>query len=452
MNMMKFFAVALLVMTVSVSVPTGYAGEVIPDQKLNEALRTTHITGTTDKEPFSYQKNEKMVFKFTVHPGEGLDLKDCFIRYSRVGDDGQSYTKTAPATEVLTVETSLDRAGFVGIMMHLVDAKGDYYFYHPNLNSKSGRKSIGYFAGAAVEAQALTDCGEPADFDEFWRKQRARLDAVPFKGLVELKKVDTINNVDVYTVKVPCAGPRPATAYMGIPVGAKDKSLPAELRFSGYGPSIHRRNSIAWPQDKICLLINAHGQELEKDDAYYKEFFQSIRSNGHQYAFDPEQNKDPETAFFNGMALRIMRLLDYVKTRPEWNGKDIAAHGGSQGGLQTMWAAALDEQVNEAYPSITWCCDIAGHTKKGRWNARGRMKYTPALDYYDPVFMAKRIRKAKVVITSAGMADYISPPSGVAISYNNLATPNKKIVWVQGADHSFYPPKVDYIVWENKVK
>ena len=147
------------------------------------------------------------------------------------------------------------------------------------------------------------------------------------------------------------------------------------------------------------------------------------------------------------MVLRILRAMEYLKSRPEWNGKTLIAAGGSQGGLQTMWAAALDPDVTLAAPSITWCCDLAGSDKAGRIHGRWRIKYVPALDYYDPVFMAKRIKNAEVRITRAGMGDYVCPPSGLAISYNNLATPKKSIRWVQGSDHGFVPNNSEVVIW-----
>jgi cephalosporin-C deacetylase-like acetyl esterase len=164
------------------------------------------------------------------------------------------------------------------------------------------------------------------------------------------------------------------------------------------------------------------------------------------------QNSDAETAFFNGMAVRVMRALDFLKSLPQWNGKDLTAVGGSQGGLQVMWAAALDPDVSEAYPGITWCCDLAGQSKKGRAHGPWRIKYTPALDYYDPVFMAKRIKKAKVVITRAGLGDYTCPPSGLAVCYKNRATPDKTICWYQGSHHNFIPADSVITTWSTSAE
>ena len=95
---------------------------------------------------------------------------------------------------------------------------------------------------------------------------------------------------------------------------------------------------------------------------------------------------------------------------------------------------------------------LAGTEKKQRLSGGWRIKYVPALDYYDPVFMAKRIKKAKVDIIRAGLGDYVCPPSGLAISYNNLATPDKTIRWYQSSDHGFVPHEKEIIVWSTGKK
>lgn len=41
----------------------------------------------------------------------------------------------------------------------------------------------------------------------------------------------------------------------------------------------------------------------------------------------------------------LMRLVDYVKTRPDCNGEKIGCMGLSGGGLQSLWLAALDDRI-----------------------------------------------------------------------------------------------------------
>ncbi len=409
------------------------------------------IAGKTNKSALSYKAGEEMVYTFKADLA-GQSSDGLFLKWERKGDDGKVMRGQAPAGKELVVKTNLAKPGFVSVNVFLVGKDGKVIRQEFKDWSKQIRKrNIAYYAGTAVAPETLTDCGEPKDFDAFWDKQKKRLAAVPFKDKTELKKIKTVNKVDIYAVSIPCAGPRPVTGYLSVPVNAKAKALPARISFHGYGTGIHRAPNWADP-NVLALNINAHGQELGKDDAYYKKFFESIKSNGKSYAFDPEQNKDPEKAFFNGMVLRVLRAMEYLKSRPEWNGRDLTAEGGSQGGLQTMWAAGLDKDVTVAKPSITWCCDLAGTQKKQRLSGGWRIQYVPALDYYDPVFMAKRIKNAKVEITRAGLGDYTCPPSGLAISYKNIPSPRKTIRWVQGSDHGFVPKGSEVIIWTTEKK
>ena len=392
---------------------------------------------------------EEMIYTFKMDFASIQPVKG-FLKYTRRGDDGKTFSGQVPADQVLTVKTSLDRPGFVNVNVSLVDEKGKLLLLEiPLENGKKIKKRIQYFAGTAVHPEKLTDCGEPADFDAFWAAQKKRLAEVPFQGKVDRKLVTTVKNGKIYAVSIPAPGPRPATGYLLVPNNAKPKSLPIQIIFFGYGSRKQAVPGFVF-QGQITFYLNAHGQELGKDADYYKKFFASIRSGKYSYAFDPEQNKNPETCFFNGMVMRILRAMEYLKTLPEWDGKNLIATGGSQGGLQTMWAAALDQDVTAARPSITWCCDLAGTAKAKRLSGGWRIKYIPALDYYDPVFMAKRIKKADVSITRAGLGDYICPPSGLMICYKNLATPKKSIRWVQGSDHGFVPQKSEVIVWTTK--
>ena len=405
-------------------------------------LSKVFITGKTNKPALSYKAGEEMIYTFKAEMGD-ISPDGYFLHYERKGDDGITFKGKVPASEILTVKTSLKSRGFVSVTVFLVDKQGKIVSRGDKVRRPYRR--IGYYAGSAVEPEKLTDCGEPADFDKFWENQKKRLAEVPFIGKVEEKLISDTKKGRIYQISIPCAGPRPATGYLTVPRNAKPKSLPAQISFFGYGarPAAPPKKI---SRNEIIFYLNAHGQYLD-DEAKNNEYLQSIRSNGHNYAFDPEQNRNPETAFFNGMTMRIMRALEYLKTRPEYDGKNLYAAGGSQGGLQTMWAAALDQDVVWARPGITWCCDMAGTDKKGRLHGTWRVKYVPGLDYYDPVFMAKRIKKARVDIVRAGLGDYTCPPSGLAISYNNLATPDKSIKWVQGSDHGYVPEDSEVTVW-----
>ena len=133
------------------------------------------------------------------------------------------------------------------------------------------------------------------------------------------------------------------TGYLTIPKTAGvGKRYPTRLETDGYGYN-PPHNPPKWVREnEIVLIINAHGMKLPAfgaDKAYYDALAERIKSNGKAYAFDIAQNAIRDTAYFNGMVLRVIRALQYLKTLPEWDGKNLYASGGSQGGLQTIWAA-----------------------------------------------------------------------------------------------------------------
>ena len=409
------------------------------------------LKGVTDKSPLEYKSGETMTFTLTLERAADLP-SGLFIEWLRTGDDGKEEKGKVPAdpSKPLVVKTSLDRPGFV--RLYAIVRRADGKEWAPK-GVKVKRERAGGFVnavffdgGAGADVDAIRQgVPEPKDYDEFWKRHKATLKAVPMDG-TKCEELPSGNpKFKLYIVTIPCAGPKPSTGYLVVPTGGG--KYPAEISFHGYGsswsshatrpPDMSRAKG-----DTLKLILSAHGFELNRDSAYYKEERIKAGSNGHGHAFDPVQNADPETAYFCGMTYRVMRGAEYLKSRPEWNGKDLVAAGASQGGLQSIWTAALVPGVTAAKVQIPWCCDMGG-TSVGRNHGAWFIKWADGLGYYDPVNMARRIPSTcRVDVTRAGLGDYTCPPTGVAAFYNNLACP-KSIVWYQGSTHGYKPPKCE---------
>ncbi len=400
------------------------------------------LRGRTLEDRFIYEPSEKMSFELTLTGAEAMPEGEYTIKWERTGDDGKSVKGEEPAVngKSFVIETSLVEPGFVRIYAELVGKDGKPYKKDPKKFQGDAGK-IFFDGGAGVQPERLKGVPEPKDFDEFWARQKRRLAAMPMESQ---RKALASKKGKVYAVEVNSPSVRPVTGYLSIPEGAKEgKKYPCLLVLWGYGyNNPHYKAPESAEDDKIIFNINAHGMRLPAfgaDEAYIRALGWEIQSNGKGYAFDPEQNKDPELAYFNGMAIRVMRALQYLKSLPEWNGKDLIAAGTSQGGLQTIWAAALDPQVTRAESTVTWCCDMGG-TEYGRNRGNWYIHWVPALGYYDPINMARRIPKTcTTIIPRAGLGDYVCPPSGLAILFYNIPGP-KKITWVQGSTHGYTPP------------
>ena len=428
-------------------------------------LDNAWIQGATDKNPLSYKPGEQMVFTLAPQDLDGeLPAGEHFLDWSRTGDDGVVENGKAPLTkEPFVYKTKLDKPGFVRIRATVVDKNGKRFVkkFTGDATTPEGRAAMNRFehtnkgvffdGGAGADIDALKSHPEPADFDAFWAKQFARLDLVPIKG--ERKEVPCNNkNARIYAVRIDCAGLRPVTGYLSVPAAVDaGKTFPARLETHGYSGDRCTHETPSGARDtEIVLNINAHGLKLVEfgaTEADTKALRWETRSHDMSYAFDPQQNADPEVAYFNGMVLRVKRALQYLKTVEGWNGKDLLASGGSQGGLQTIWAAGCGEGVTCAESGITWCCDMytSGKLRKDpalKLAGDGwYIGWTDALGYYDAANFAKRIPKTCFTfITRAGLGDYCCPPTGLAKMWNNMTCP-KKILWVQGSQHGSVPPK-----------
>ena len=427
-------------------------------------LDTAWLKGTTDKDPLSYRCGDDMALTIELMGVEGaIPEGEYSMQWTRTDDFGGTESGSVPLPgKPFTYRTRLDKPGFVRLTAYVVGKDGIRYEkkFIGDATTPEGRKAMNAFekapknvffdGGVGADVAKLRDVAEPADFDEFWDRQFARLDKVPV--MAEKLEIDSGNpKTRLYAVRIDCAGLRPVTGYLSVPRDAEQgRKYPCVLHTHGYSGDrcLHKRPG--WVGvGKIVLDINAHGLKLEEfgaTDADTKAFRWEIRSNGKTYAFDAEQNKDPETAYFNGMVLRVKRALQYLKTLEGWNGRNLYASGGSQGGLQTIWAAACGEGVTVADSGITWCCDMKTNASRAERKASEDGWYIPwteSMGYYDAVNWGKRIpTTCRTNITRAGLGDYCCPPMGLAKLYNNIPG-NKSIKWVQGSRHGYVPPEYE---------
>jgi cephalosporin-C deacetylase-like acetyl esterase len=427
------FAVLVLAATAVVRTETG------PKSWTEVRLGTDAcLAGEADREIPVYGPGEDIVFRVRLGGFSGVDTRGFVLEWERTADDGLRETGKAPlGGRGFVYRTRLDRPGFVRFKGSLKDADGRTV---KRMASWGNLQPVECDLGAGVAVDKIRPAvPAPADFDRFWAERRRILSQVPLAG-VKTEAVAENGNVRVFAVTCPSAGPRPVTGFLSVPVRSGDGiRFPATAAFAGYNaswsaPSWKRPDAASFPKDRLHFAVSAHGFELMREAAYYTRFRDSVKSGGYDYAFDPKQNADPETAYFSGMSYRVMRALEYLKSRPEWDGKNLQVTGGSMGGMQAVWGAALDKDVSECTVFIPWNCDIGG-VEAGRNRGDWHLRWVPALGYYDTANHAARIAgSCKVNVFMAGLGDYICPPSGVMAFYNSLGCA-KSIVFRQNARH-----------------
>ena len=429
-------------------------------------LADLKLKASTDKSnPIDYAVGETIRFDFRLDGVEALpsslnDRLPLCVVWNRTGDDGIATkgTNVISLAQGCSMSTSLSLPGCVRVEAYLAGSNGQKLTY---ATSSGDTASITFSGGAGVATERMQlSAEEPANFDAFWAEAKAKLAAVPFGGTnVVLEEVfpanassATLGAYHFYAAKIPCLGPRPVTGWLVVPKNAAPGSLAVRATFAGYGCATAAPSPPNWGSpNEIRFEVNAHGYDLVgQNDQYYQNFNDSINKTGrtfgnttYTYGLAPQDYDNPTNTYFYYMALRVVRAFDYLKSRPEWDGTNVVAEGGSQGGLQTMWAGGLVDGISRIKPSITWGCDIGCP-----WNGQGQfvsrgwgIPCVPGAYYFDAALHARRVpTDCTAVIERIGMGDYTCPPRGVLLSYHNMKC-QASATLVQGSTHGYVPPQ-----------
>ena len=286
--------------------------------------------------------------------------------------------------------------------------------------------------GAIFDADKIVSpVREPADFDEFWAKRVSEVKAAPMEPeLTELKS--RVKGIRLFAVKLPVVRGIMASGYLAFPAKAKPQSLPAYIYFQSLTNSDVPPGYAVEQAKKGALAFAAtwHGFPVGKDAKYYEKVIPPYSRGATKNIGDKEKwvNSD--------MFFRVLRELEFIKSRPEWDGRNLVSNGGSLGGIQSACATALDPQVSLAVISVPGGCECnayeAGRRPYGVFRRLGAEKlkadpkYIEMGFYYDAVNFAKRFKCPVYVCT--GFADETCYPSNVYAFYNAIPETVKKVM------------------------
>ncbi len=300
----------------------------------------------------------------------------------------------------------------------------------------------GHLVGKPICAGVIIDpfkikagAAKPADFDAFWDNEIKKMRSVPMNPVLEEVKLDD-KRIRAWKFKLDCGDNNFAYGYISMPAKADAKSLPAIAQFHGASTMGLRNAPTYYAYSSIHVTMSPHQSECGQDREYYKEFEKSIRG------YNQKDVTDRDKYYMKGMILRVLRTLEFIKTCPEWNGKDLITHGESQGGFQSLAGAALDKDVSFCLAMVPAMSDHLGFKqgnpngwpwviaiKDGKPVAEDFAKKAElVLPYYDNVNFATRITCP--IWISTGLLDKTCPPSGVLAVYNNLPADTEKHIYI----------------------
>ena len=314
------------------------------------------------------------------------------------------------------VSGTLKEPGFLKCQMKLTLA-----------DSEGAKESVDMLAGAAFDPlQIKPSMPVPDDFDAYWNEQKKILAAIPMN--LRLTRIDSgVKGVDMYDVQADSFNGG-LSAYMALPSGAGEKSLPAVVFTHGAGVRSSGRGVIgAAKRGFIALDFNAHGLPNGKPAEFYKQ-----HADGDLKGYTTRGALDRDKIFFRTLYMRLMRAMDVIMSQKQWNGKDLMVSGGSQGGGQALAAAGLyPDKVSVCVSMFPAICDhtgpVIGRTSGWphytRLDSAGRYDKTKvnAPRYIDAVNFASRVKCRTFFMIN--YADNVCEPTSCYAAYNAISAP-----------------------------
>lgn len=362
-----------------------------------------------------------------------LDLKPypaggVAIKY-RLGPDmreGREIDAVLPA-EGLTLSVPAQAAP--GFVRCLVSAK---------VGVNEGTKALTAVATAAFAPERIQATqSDPADFDEFWRTQKAALAQVPVDLRVLPAPKLSNDKVEAFYLSFQnvgnWAGPSRFHGVLAVPRGAG--KFPALLNVPGAGVRPYTGNIAMAEKGFITLQMGIHGIPVNLPPEVYEQLSRGALGDYPRYQLDDRHNY-----YYRRVYLGVLRASEVLAAHAQWDGKTLIVAGGSQGGQLSLVVAALNPKITAVAADFPAYSDVSGywHGSTGGWpglfrtGADGQMKDLPAeaklatSRYYDSVNFARRIKVPGHY--SWGYNDMVTPPTSLHAAYNAITAPKQLVI------------------------
>jgi cephalosporin-C deacetylase-like acetyl esterase len=291
------------------------------------------------------------------------------------------------------------------------------------------KSTIIHLGAAVAPSQLQPSVPRPADFDAFWDGKLKALAAIPINPVLTPAQTSGAG-VELYTVKLESLGSH-VQGYLAKP--AKEGKFPALVIFEWAGVHALQPATVTDRAAEGWLAFNVDSHDLPPS-----------QGTGVSTQYQAIGNTGRETSYFLNMYLRDSRAIDYIATRPDWDGKNIVVMGTSMGGHQSLAAAGLNPKVTAVIVNEPAGADSNGdlHGRKAgypNWDSDNPKVMQTAL-YFDTVNFASRIKAP--VLAAMGFIDTVVPPVGVWIAIDQVPGPKEAIPMVDSNHNNLTPDKI----------
>lgn len=273
----------------------------------------------------------------------------------------------------------------------------------------------------------------PADFGDFWNKNKAELAKVPLIYTKELVKEYCTDQMDCYLVKLQVNERGQAIyGYLFYPKHAKEASCPVVLCPPGAGIKTIKeplRHKYYAEHGCIRFEIEIHGLNPKMPTEDFKDISNAFNGKENGYLNNGLDNRD--NYYMKRVYMACIRSIDLLVSLPEWDGRNVVVQGGSQGGALALVAAGLDPRVTACIANHPALSDMAGYMA-GRAGGYPHFFRVAGMDtpdklntmaYYDVVNFARSIKVPTRM--TWGYNDDVCPPTTSYAVYNVLQCPKE---------------------------
>jgi cephalosporin-C deacetylase-like acetyl esterase len=320
-----------------------------------------------------------------------------------------------------TIETQLDHPGMLYLRLSFIGAP-------PPTGTVTAQELDRMTVGAAVAPEQIKPAvGKPADFDSFWAGKLAALKQVPINPKLEPTASDR-EGVELSTVTLDSLNSQ-VHGYLATPKGGGKH--PALVIYQYAGVYALQKNTVTDRAAEGWLAFNVDSHDMPPDQATAPRDYAKLG------------NSSRETSYFLNMYLRDTRALDYIQSRPDWDGKTIVIMGMSMGGQQSFATAGLNpDRVTAMIVNVPAGADFSADlhgSKRGypEWPVDDPQVVETAR-YFDAMNFAPAI-KAKSSV-AFGFIDTTSPPYGILSAFNQMQGAKEAVPMIE-SDHNHITPQ-----------
>ncbi|WP_373832019.1 acetylxylan esterase [Bacteroides heparinolyticus] len=276
----------------------------------------------------------------------------------------------------------------------------------------------------------------PADFGDFWNKNKAELAKLPLIYTKELVKEYCTDQMDCYLVRLQVNERGQAIyGYLFYPKHAKEASCPVVLCPPGAGIKTIKeplRHKYYAEHGCIRFEIEIHGLNPKMPTEDFKDISNAFNGKENGYLNNGLDNRD--NYYMKRVYMACIRSIDLLVSLPEWDGRNVVVQGGSQGGALALVAAGLDPRVTACIANHPALSDMAGYMA-GRAGGYPHFFRVAGMDtpdklntmaYYDVVNFARSIKVPTRM--TWGYNDDVCPPTTSYAVYNVLQCPKEALI------------------------